>query len=206
MTDQRQPNPSGALARSSLTRAEIPRLDTARFYLRTLRPSDASARWIGWFADPEVMTPLNVKTVQMSLQELQAHIARHDQAKRLLIGIFERSTDLHIGYYKIDIDSRHRLASVNVIIGDKDYWGRKVVNETRAAILDYLFKERNIAKAVGMPPARNFPSIFNYHAQGWRLEGILKSHRESIRSGRIDQLQFGLNKEDWLAVRGERDS
>jgi [ribosomal protein S5]-alanine N-acetyltransferase len=179
----------------------FPRLDTQRFYLRLLQPADASARWIGWLADPDVMHPLNVNTRRFSLDELRTHIARHDQMKRLLIGIFDRSSDLHIGYYRIDLDPKHRLAAINVIIGDKGYWGRKVVNETRAAILDYLFTKASVAKAMGTPPARNFPSVFNYRAQGWRLEGILKHHRESIHSGRIDQLQFGLTKEDWLALR-----
>ena len=181
--------------------AGFPRLDTERFYLRPLRPADASARWIGWLTDPEVLHPLNVNTHRFTLDELRGHIAKHDQVKRLLIGIFDRTNDLHIGYYRIDLDPKHRLASVNVIIGDKDYWGRKVVNESRAAILDYLFAERDIAKAIGAPPARNFPSVFNYRAQGWRLEGIFKSHRQSIHTGRIDQLQFGLTKEEWLALR-----
>jgi [ribosomal protein S5]-alanine N-acetyltransferase len=184
----------------------FPRLDTERFYLRPLQPADASARWIGWLADPDVMHPLNVNTHRFSLDGLRAHIAKHDQVKRLLIGIFDRSSDLHIGYYRIDLDPKHRLASVNIIVGDKNYWGRNVVNETRAVILDYFFTEGRIAKAIGSPPARNFPSVFNYRAQGWRLEGIFKSHRESIHTGRIDQLQFGLTREEWLARRQRRDA
>jgi RimJ/RimL family protein N-acetyltransferase len=185
----------------------IQRIDTERFYLRTLRPTDASERWLRWLADPEVMHPVNTPTRHISLDQLRAHIANHDQMKRLYIGIFDRTNDLHIGFYRIDLDQRHRLATFNLIIGDKDYWGRKVVNETRAALLDYLFRKRNVAKAVGMPPVRNFPSVFNYREQGWRLEGILKSHREGLGgNNRIDQLQFGLTKEEWIELRGKRRS
>ena len=86
------------------TSRSFPRLETERFYLRMLLPADASARWIGWLEDPEVMHPLNVNTHRFSLDGLRAHIARHDQVKRLLIGIFDRASDLHIGYYRIDLD------------------------------------------------------------------------------------------------------
>lgn len=184
---------------------EIPRIDTERFYLRTLKPSDASARWQAWLADPEVMHPLNTPTREISLERLRAHIAKHDQVKRHLIGVFVRGENLHIGFYRIDVDLRHRLATFNVVIGDRDYWGRKVVLETRAALLDYFFRKQNIAKAIGQPPARNFPSVFNYRAQGWRLEGILKAHRQSTLTGdRFDQLQFGLTQEEWIELRRKR--
>jgi RimJ/RimL family protein N-acetyltransferase len=151
------------------------------------------------------MHPLKTAARPVSMQELRTDIARYDQVKRLLVGIFDRSKDLHIGFYRIDVDRRHRLATFNVLIGDKAYWGGRVVLETRAALLDYVFRRMNIEKAVGMPPARNFPSIFNYRAQGWRLEGILKAHRRSSLSGeRYDQLQFGLTKEEWIALRASR--
>jgi len=188
-------------------RPSVGRLDTVRFYLRSLVPADAHARWIGWLADPEVMHPVNTPTRELSLSALQAHIAKQNPRKRLLVGIFDRTNDLHIGYYRIDLDEQHRLAVFNLIVGDKDYWGRRVVNETRAALLDYLFRKRDIAKAVGMPPARNFPSVFNYREQGWRLEGTLKEHRQSlVGGGRIDQLVFGMTKEDWITLRRQRQT
>ena len=183
----------------------VARIETERFYLRTLTSSDASALWLAWLSDPEVMHPMNAPTRQVSLPELQAHIARHDPARKLLIGIFDQSNDLHIGYYRIALEKKHLLATFSHIVGDKNYWGLKVVNETRAALLDYVFRERSVEKAIGMPPARNFPSVFNYHEQRWRLEGILKSHRRSlISSGRIDQLLFGLTKEEWMHRRGAK--
>ena len=42
--------------------------------------------------------------------------------------------------HQVDLNPRHRTASLNVIIGDKSFWGRKVVLETRAALLDHLFR------------------------------------------------------------------
>jgi RimJ/RimL family protein N-acetyltransferase len=92
-----------------------------------------------------------------------------------------------------------------VLIGDKAYWGQRTVLETRSALLDRLFRRMEIEKAVGMPMARNFPAIFNYRAQGWELEGVLKEHRVGAhRKGRLDQLQFGMTKAAWVARRKDR--
>ena len=178
------------------------RLETRRFILRTVTPADASARWLGWAADPEVMSPLNVKTRKMSLTDLQRYIATFDQVGRCLVGIYAKTGGQQVGFYEVEFDPTHRLATFNVVVGDKTFWGQHLVNETRAALLDYVFTKRGVEKAVGRPLARNFPAIFNYREQGWRLEGILKAHRRIFDgSGRVDQFQFGLTRDDWLSVK-----
>lgn len=178
------------------------RLETLRYLLRTLTPADASQRWIDWAADAEVMRPLNVQTRQMTMAELRRYIAGFDQVGNNLIGIFDRATGKHIGFYLIELDFNHRLAVFNVVIGDRDYWGEKVVNETRAKLLDHVFTRTGTEKAVGRPLARNFPAVFNYRAQGWRLEGILKAHRKACdSSARLDQFEFGLTKSEWQKLK-----
>ena len=118
------------------------------------------------------------------------------------IGIFEREVGKHIGNYMIELDLGNRSATISVMIGDKTYWGDKVVLETRAALLDHFFSERGAEKMIGLPLVRNFPAVFNYKAQGWRLEGIMKGQmKSSLGEGRLDQYQFALLKDEWLAVR-----
>ena len=71
--------------------------------------------------------------------------------------------------------------------------------KTRAALLDHFFLFDNLEKAVGKPLARNFPMIFNYKVQGWKLEGILRSHLVSRATGdRLDQCEFGLLRDEWI--------
>lgn len=180
-------------------------LKTKRFALRSLKPSDASQRWIGWLKDPEVMGPLNAPIRAWTANELMAHVASADNNLRFLIGIFENSDDVQIGFYMLDVDDLHRRAAFNIVIGEKSWWGKGVVNETRAALLDEFFNNRGIEKVTGMPFARNFPAIFNYKAQGWRHEGTFLRHCISVADGsRLDQFQFGLTKDVWFSLRGER--
>jgi RimJ/RimL family protein N-acetyltransferase len=178
-------------------------LKTERFLLRNLAPSDASERYLGWAADGEVMGPLNVKPARMTREQLAAYISSFDGMNRFLIGIFTLAENLHIGFYMVEVDPFHDVANFNVVIGDKAYWGQKVVGETRPALIAHFFEDRGVQKVSGQPLARNIPAIFNYKAEGWRLEGILKGHRKSVMDGkRVDQMQFGMTKDEWRARKG----
>jgi RimJ/RimL family protein N-acetyltransferase len=181
-------------------------LKTERFALRSLKPSDASERWMNWLKDPEVMSPLNAPIRKWAVKELMAHIGSADNNERYLIGIFDLSSNVQIGFFMVDVDLMHRRANFNIVIGEKSWWGKGVVNETRAALLDEFFNNRSIEKATGMPLARNFPAVFNYKAQGWRHEGTLRGQCLSVEDGsRLDQYQFGLTKDNWSASeRNER--
>lgn len=179
-------------------------LRTERFDLRSLKPADASERWMNWLKDPEVMGPLNAPVRNWTVQQLMAHIANADNVERFLVGIFDQGSQIQIGFYMVDVDVFHRRATFNLVIGEKAWWGKGVVNETRAALLDEFFTKRGIEKAIGMPFARNVPAVFNYKAQGWRHEGTLRGHGLSVADGsRLDQFHFALDKNEWLARRGE---
>lgn len=179
-------------------------LATARFIVRSLTPADASERWSDWSADPQVMAPLNVPARRMSKEELARYIARFDNDTGFLIGVFAKTMLLHIGFFMVEVNRAHATANFNLVIGDKQYWGKGVVNEVRAALLDEFFDKRGVEKAYGQPLARNFPAIFNYKAQGWRLEGVLKGQCKSLTGGeRLDQYQFGMLRDEWRARKGD---
>lgn len=178
-------------------------LTTARFLVRSQVPTDASERWSAWSADPEVMGPLNMQPRRMTKEELARYIAQFDNDKAYLIGVFAKAMPVHIGFFMIDTNKQHATANFNLVIGDKQYWGKGVVNEVRAALLDELFERRGIEKAYGTPLARNFPAVFNYKAQGWRLEGVLKGQCKSVADGsRLDQYHFGMLREEWRTRKG----
>jgi RimJ/RimL family protein N-acetyltransferase len=179
-------------------------LATNRFLARSLTPADASERWCAWYADSEVAGPMHARVRHMTLDQLARHSASFDSDHRYLIGIFTKATSQHIGLFMVVVDKAHALATFNVMIGDKDYWGKGVVNEVRGALLDEFFESRGVEKACGRPFARNFPAVFNYKVQGWRLEGVMRGHSKSVVDGsRVDQYLFGILREEWRARKGQ---
>lgn len=177
-------------------------IETERFRLRSLKPVDASERWLGWVKDPEVVHPTNAPARQLSRQQLEAYIAGFDNARNYLIGIFDKTSGIQLGFFHIIVELAHDTATFNVIIGEKAWWGRGVVNEARAALLDHFFDRLGMAKVCGGPLSRNFPAIFNYKAQGWIYEGTLRGQFKSVVDGsRLDQLRFRLLADEWRTIR-----
>ena len=173
-------------------------LTTERFVLRSLTASDISDRWGGWSDDKEIVTPLNIARRRMTKDDLRRYVARFDNENSYLIGVFTKAMTLHIGFFVIDVNRVHATASFNLVIGDKSYWGKGVVNEARTALLDEFFDNRGIEKAYGTPLARNHPAVFNYKAQGWKLEGIQIGQCRSVTDGsRLDQYHFGMLRTAW---------
>ncbi len=178
------------------------RLSTDRYLVRTLFPTDACEDLARWLADPELMQNVNMQPQKLTRPALERYIGSFDQSTRLFLGVFADEGKKLVGYYLIDINPGQRRATFNVVIGNRDYWGNKTVLETRAVIMDYMFERAAVDKLIGGPLARNFPAIFNYKAQGWRLEGIMKGHvRSATGAGRIDQYQFGMLKDEWERLR-----
>ena len=177
-------------------------LETARFRLRSLVRADASEKWAAWVADAEAMAPLHMPARKVSVEELAAHIALFDNDSRLLVGIFARENGAHIGFHMIEVDKAHALAAFHAFVGERAWWGKDVVNETRAALLDHFFGARGIDKAIGQPLERDFGALLNFKKQGWRLEGVHRRQRRSVLTGaRVDQYAFAMQRDEWRALR-----
>lgn len=179
-------------------------LETARYTLRSLQPADVDDRYLAWLGDPEVMQTLNAPPRQLDRADIRRYVARFNNKTSFHLGVFDKASGLKIGIYSIYVDPGNGLAETNVAIGERDFWGRKAVLETRAAILDFLFDVIGVFKVWGRPFARNFPAVFNYKAQGFVLEGVLRQHRRSVDGGRLDQLMFGLLRDEWHARRKDK--
>jgi ribosomal-protein-alanine N-acetyltransferase len=177
-------------------------LETARFQLRSLGRGDASDRWTAWAADPALMNPLNTAARPIARDELVRYIESFDNDNAFLLGVFDRVSGLHVGFYAVNVDKPNRSATTNVVIGDTAYWGQRVVLETRAALLDFLFDTVGVDKVIGVPFAENHAAIYNYKAQGFTLEGVLRQQRLSFDGRRrLDQCHFGMLRAEWHARR-----
>ncbi len=72
-------------------------IDCGKYLLRTVTIDDASDRWASWMTDPEANYMLNAPARNLKKSDLIDYINRFDQSSRLLLGVFERQTGLHIG-------------------------------------------------------------------------------------------------------------
>ncbi|SVE12889.1 uncharacterized protein METZ01_LOCUS465743, partial [marine metagenome] len=112
-----------------------------------------------------------------------------------LFGIYTNN-DIHIGNFTVRINVENSRATIGVMIGDKNYWGKNVVNETRSIIIDWLFDKKGINKIKAGAMSINYPAIFNFLRQGWQNEGITKDSY-LIDEENVDTVLFGITKTKW---------
>ena len=176
-------------------------LQTERFSVCSLGPEDVTGRYQDWTADPEVMTPVNRPAQRRSREELVRYVSGFDNVRSFHLGIFERETDEFLGIFSVYFDPHNLLAETNVLIGEKEWWGRGVVVETRAAVLDFLFDQVGALKVLGRPFTRNLSAVATYHAQGFRCEATLRSQVKAVDGSRLDQYYFAMLRDEWHARR-----
>lgn len=173
-------------------------LETERFLLNSIEREDADESFAEWMADPDVMIGLNLPRRRLSRAELVAFAMSHDNKHRFCLVIRARDENKTIGFYTATIDPGNLTAETAVVIGDKDYWGRDAVRETRPVLLDFLFDDLKMYKVIGRPHSRNFASIYNYKILGFKCEAILREQMLSLDGDkRLDQLIFGMLRREW---------
>lgn len=180
-------------------------IETERFLLRSLTADDISPEWIAWLDDPEVLDTLNTKPRHHTKESLARQLSQYDNWKHYQIGIFTQGEEHHIGLHEMNLNRNKGLMQVNVMLGDKAWWGKGVVAETRNALLDHFFLDQGIEKAYGTPLARNYRMIFNYKNQGWVVDKVLEGSATCHKTGhRIDQYRFVMTRERWAKLRGRK--
>jgi RimJ/RimL family protein N-acetyltransferase len=125
------------------------------YFVRTVRRKDASERWAKWLSDPEAAHMLNTKAANLTKDDVLKYINRFDQRSHLLLGVFERSSRLHIGITRLDIDYASGIALLNILIGEKEYRHKGVTSTIATPCIDYFFKNPNLNAIRANVLARN---------------------------------------------------
>ena len=139
---------------------------------------------------------LNVVVLSMAFTVFSVYIAKFDNHTRFHLGIFPQQAEMPIGFIAIFLELAG-CTKTNTIIGNKQHWGEGVVLEVPGRALQFLFEGLQIHKVYGEVDGRNFASIYNYKAQGFTCEGVLREKLLAPDGARHDQLSFGLLREEW---------
>ena len=176
------------------------RLETERFRLRSMSRREVARRTQPWTEDVEVMAAIERRAGGWPLRRWRRAFPRFDDKRHFCLGIYGRVDDRLLGYHTATLHDG--AAFIGVLVGERAWWGRGVVVETRAELIRFLFEAVGAARIWGTPFARNFASIYNYQRLGFVYEGTLRQHRSARDGGRADLPIFGLLREEWLASRG----
>ncbi len=121
-------------------------IETRRFVLRPLAPSDASPRYLSWLKDKRGSRYIVTAKDVGDLKELRRYIEeKTGRLDVMFLGIYARAGGEHIGNIKYEpVDPKGRRAVMGILIGEKRWRGRGVAGEVIGATGLWLRDNRNI--------------------------------------------------------------
>lgn len=167
--------------------------------LRPLRKSDIEYS-ITWRNDPEIReNVLGYRfPVTIEMEENWYHEALTDQnRKRVIFSIETVEQNKLIGLACLDkIDWIARIGYLGIVIGDKEYQGRKMAGEAMHILFSYAFNCLNLRKVCLEVPGYNQRAIDLYLKFGFNEEGRLRA--QIFLDGRYhDLILMGLLAEEY---------
>lgn len=176
-------------------------LDAPRCIIRTMTSADVTERYIGCFADPQVMHNITME-MNLNREQLLDFVASFDNAERFHLGVFLKESGLHIGWLKLLCDPVNRKGVTTTVVGDRDYWRQGFGFEMRCAAIDFMFGALNLHKVISMAYGDN-PSTHALNSKlGFQREGILREDEVGPNGEWRDVHVFGLLAEEWQQRHG----
>lgn len=180
------------------TPREFCQIGTERFVLNTVHQDELDERYLAWFNDAEVRQHLGLAGGIYDLPKLKAFNAGHNIEANFLFWIFsQEDRETPIGFAQLFQTRIHQLAQTSICLGDKEWWGKGVIGESRSAVLDFAFRKLGIEKVFGHCQKPNSAALYNYHAEGWTHEAILRGHHR-VGKDRVDLIQFAMFRDEWM--------
>ncbi|MFQ6060818.1 MAG: GNAT family N-acetyltransferase [Thermoplasmata archaeon] len=153
-----------------------------------LRPFERSdlAKSIEWLNDPEIMRLLGRRSPISMAEEEKRYEDYLKSGKSEIFAVMERNGSHigNIGLYRID--KINRKASLGIVIGEKDLWGRGYGSDAILTILRYAFKDLGLHKVSLRVFRANRRAIKSYMRCGFRREGV--EREEVFKNGRFHDL------------------
>jgi len=150
--------------------------DGNSIYLRLMEKEDCVYR-TNWINDEETRKTLMFDwPLSLSGTEKWFDIQDLDPKKRNFM-IVSKDSNLPIGITGlIDIDFRHLRGQFYMTIGEKDYWGKRIPDESIPLVLNYGFNELGLNRIYLYTLNNNERARKVYERNGFIYEGKLRKH------------------------------
>ena len=175
-------------------------IETPHLYLRTLTVDDATKRWAEWFDHPDVQHGINWAPQKKTRGDIVAYIRTFDLRSNLLLGIFDRTNDLLIGFLTVQIDWKLGRFLVSTVVGEPDYRHRGVLLEITPPFRAYFFATLGLKIMTATVLATNKAIIGYLEKTGWTLDQTLRNQVKAHADGTmVDLCLYAITREAWNA-------
>ena len=144
-------------------------IHTARFYLRPLVLQDVSNKYLDWFGDVDVMRYIEASSNRLDRSNLEDYVRYHiNRRDTLFLGIFTKDA-VHIGNIKYQpIDLQTRIATMGILVGEKEWRGRGVASEVIKSSAEWLKTKYKIMQIKLSVDPQNQAALNAYLKSGFK--------------------------------------
>jgi len=176
--------------------AAIRELETKRFKLKPIGRLRLAKLKHAYFKVEDVRRTFVSTVKPPSFWKVLMHTKRSKKKRRFYHEIIAKDGSETLGIHTTTITKTH-YATMEVMIGDTDWFGKGVVLEIRRQIISRMVLGGHISQVSNQVYARNFGSILNYQKLGFDHVGTLyQSAVDEFRGEFADYLIFTLRGEE----------
>lgn len=149
-------------------------IQTSRFFLRPLKVSDATEKYLGWMKEDSIAKYITAATDTQSLATLEAYILdKSTKDDCLFLGVFDKKSGEHIGNIKYEpICFTRKEAVMGVLLGDSNWRGKNVFNEIFLASQQWLLDRYSIQSIMLGVDRSNVAAIRAYEKAGFSIDFV----------------------------------
>jgi RimJ/RimL family protein N-acetyltransferase len=174
-------------------------LETRRFLLRPVGTFEAMRDPAGWRRNPVILNSVYLADQPMRLRRWLNVGPIPDGVDRFLFAIVPKGSDEPIGYHFLR-PSGYRSVGNMVGLHDQAWWGKDVVVEVRAKLMNHFFRHGGVERFTGRVNSRNIASIYTYRKLGYTHAGTQHRETRDRATGEVlDLLWFEMFKDRWMA-------
>jgi len=179
----------------NVTKSIVLKSDT--LILKELEPDNVTNKYVNWLNDPEVNQYLESRFVQQNKHTVKMFVKNCKNSKvDFIFGIFLLDGVTHIGNIKLGpVSVYHKHASIGIMIGDKEYWGKGFESQAISMITQFGFNQLKLEKLCAGCYESNIGSKKAFEKSGYQVEGFIKNHVNSI-NGREGSWMLGCSRLD----------
>ncbi len=162
---------------------ELDILESKRVVIRKLGISDITDRYVNWLNDTRVNCFLSINKKNVNRQDVENYVKSFiTNDTKFLLGIFDKTTKLHIGNITFThIDWNNRSSAIGISIGDFFYQGKGYAIEALELSVDFIFSKLKFHKLVAGVNNRNKASMKLFEKVGFiKLKSLEEKQKYEI--------------------------
>ncbi|MCR4336264.1 MAG: GNAT family N-acetyltransferase [Candidatus Omnitrophica bacterium] len=150
-----------------------------------------------WINNQDTTRYMAAGKYPLTQKGIREYIQHFKGSKDLLLGIFTKEKDQHIGNIALrTIDDRNRNADIGLMIGEPASRGRGLGSEALQLIVEHAFFSLNLHRVMAGIVEKNVASTRLFEKLGFKQEGKLREH--FYTDGRYeDFLMYGLLRAEY---------